>query len=168
MCFGWCLHFVQLRDHEVVEGVCVPRCHECREDPSEDAHKTSKLSEKVEEIIPAARIFKTIQIHLNHEPHPLLSHLLQGKSSRRLQVEQMFVWMLSPFVKIRVPSILLGSMCRLDFEAMHVFILAANRQVLQAFFMNLCLFKEVSWVEASLIVNYDDIFSTKPLTYFIS
>ena len=50
---------------------------------------------------------------------------------------------------------------------MHVFILAADRQVLQAFFMNLCLFEEVSRVETPLIVNYDDIFSCEPFSDLI-
>ena len=123
---GWRLHFVQLRDHEVVEGVCVPCSHESGEDPPENAHETTKLSEKVEEVIPGARVVESIQVHLDRESHPLVWLLLQGINCSLFQMEQFVIWMIRPFVKIRVPSILLGSMSRLDLVAMHIFIRAAN------------------------------------------
>ena len=152
-----CLYFVELGDHEVVEGVCVPRRHERREKPSENAHETSKLGQKVQKVISNARVVQPIEVHLDSDSHPLSRFLLQRQHASLLNVEQIFVLDGSPVVKVEDIVVLLRGVGRLNHEPVHDFDLAAYREVDQAFFLDRRLIEEVLRIEAALVVNKDDI-----------
>ena len=72
LCLILLFHLVELGDHEVVEGVCVPCSHERGENPPPDAHETTKVSEDVQEAVTRAHVFNAISVHLDGYSYVLL------------------------------------------------------------------------------------------------
>ena len=152
-------NFEKLGYHKVVDSVEVPCNKKCYKNLSEHTFEPTNVWQKIKECVSAPWVLHAVQIHFNGNWNPYVVSWFIWQNLLFLQLEQVFLRWLSPWVKLNYIIVLKREVSLIYLKRNNLANLAAYRYVANTWLLDCGSFKESLWIEPNLVVKKHDIFA---------
>ena len=160
------VHLIEARYHEVAESIEVPRSHKEAKDLTEDPNEATKLGKEVEDGVAGADVIHYIQVHLDCYLHMSVIVMLVWHVFKLQEREEVFPGGRRPRVQAEHLQVLRLKVRLLQLKRHNQPALRADRDVLDASFLDLGSLVKVIRVETNLGVQEDNEFALQPFERF--